>query len=378
MVILWGFNVIFGIKDLIPGKDDAYEDLINKKYLLKTVIKMAVLITLISPNGLQNVDNSLSLSGNFALIDELLAFFDDITVMSKIMSFFFDISDHFLIGMVISVILLLLIVYYVVTIAFSAIPFVNILLQLAILLPLAPFFLLLWLFKSTENYFTEWMHKIVALCLELVAFFTAFYFYTSIINNYIKNLLNFKVCFVGSGDAFDIGWEWLRNILNNFVVVQYVDMREDFFMYYIINILIVFCLIYLFKSMTTTIMQIIASVISVDGVKPSTNTMKMDDTKDTFGNKATEFFNESGLSTLQKESDSLKWTRNVLDLSSEQKTRDGRTSKGNFFTTNMKTTLSKTGKAFAGLGKVASNFIYNPDKEEGETTLALFWNAENL
>ena len=357
-VVFWGYKVIFLKRTPIPDKDDEFEDLIDRKELLIFIIKLSILIALISPNGfslfskivinffvngtiglidlvsnvfdngfapsdtslgagLQYVDSSLSLSSNFALIDEITAFFAGDTLTIKVMSFFYNFSDYFFLGIFISIALMLLLVYYFVKVLSTVIPFVFLLLQLTLLLPLAPFFLLLSFFKHTNNFFKSWINSIIGKCLEMFSFFTAFYFFTSLVNNIIKELLNFKVCFVLLGDYWigtkdvNIVLEGIRKLLNNFVVAVHTGLPDNFFFSYCINMLIAFCLIFMFGSIINSIMGIISSIIEINGQNAGSY-MSKDIAKGIDG-QLTSIVKDSGLSTVQ-DFKPMSWTRNLVDL----------------------------------------------------------------
>lgn len=421
VVLFYGFKVIFGIKDLKEGSTE-HEDLIDKKYLFKTLIKIAVLLAFIEPDGfllfnrlvigffingtiglvdlisssfdnsfigagssalsagLQNVDNSLSLAGNFALIDEIIAFFDSNSLMIKTMSFFLNFGDYFLFGAFISVALLLIIVYYLYVVLYSVVPFVSVLLQFAVLLPLAPIFLLLYLFKQTSDYFKEWIKKILSLCIELVAFFTAFYFYTTIINNIIKELLSFKVCFKGLGDYLfpevdntisvdsvsdfvNMNWlqEAIKTLLNNFVTVEQQGIPDSFFFDYILKIVTAFILIHLFNTITTAIMALVSSMIHIDGASGSSSEMKLEH-NETFGTKAFDFADQTGLTTMQNESDGLKWTRNLLNLSKERDEKGAEKRNQGVLSNFVTGHLKKAGKATFGFARITSSLMSKKGK----------------
>lgn len=356
-VVFWGYRVIFLKRTPIPGKNES-EDLIDRKELLIFIIKLSILITLISPNGfslfskivinffvngtiglidlvsnvfdngfapsdtslgagLQYVDSSLSLSSNFALIDEITAFFAGDTLTIKVMSFFYNFSDYFFLGIFISIALMLLLVYYFVKVLSTVIPFVFLLLQLTLLLPLAPFFLLLSFFKHTNNFFKSWINSIIGKCLEMFSFFTAFYFFTSLVNNIIKELLNFKVCFVLLGDYWigtedvNIVLEGIRKLLNNFVVAVHTGLPDNFFFSYCINMLIAFCLIFMFGSIINSIMGIISSIIEINGQNAGSYMSK--DIDKGIDGQLTSIVKDSGLSTVQ-DFKPMSWTRNLVDL----------------------------------------------------------------
>ena len=409
MVVIYGFRVIFGFttdeeKDLKIG-------VINKNKLIKMLINVIVLSVLLSNTafqffnkfvinffingtigivdliagifsssfitdntisligGLKYANETSSLSRNFAIVDEILAFFDGYTVTAKVLSFFFGTGEMFMIGCFVSTALFLVLLFYVSKLVQSIIPFIFVLLQLTLVLPLAPVCLAISLIDQAKFVFNGWLKFVVSKCLELVAFFTAFYFCTGIINNFIKMLLSFKVCFVGLGDHLMPGtdgnisvdgwsdfWEfnWLaesiKAILNNFIAVEHVGLPDKWFVYYCINITIVFALVYMFDKITKYVMDIISQIISIEvgGSSVSASKGPMSQTEN-FGvsQQMQKFAQTTGIGQLQKESNLLSWTRNIYDTNKS-------------FTDNMIGTKNKNGKREGGLlrkiGTTANQF----------------------
>lgn len=142
--------------------------------------------------GLERANSVLSLSRNFAILDEIFAMLTDKVIIYKILSLYFT-KDFFF--SIIGVVLMAYIIFkYIIVLIKSVVPFAFILLQWTVALPLAPFMLLFGLFKRTEEKLVNWINFCVSKSFELVAFFISFYFWTGIINNQIQQLLNFKVC----------------------------------------------------------------------------------------------------------------------------------------------------------------------------------------
>lgn len=413
MVVIYGFRVIFGFttdeeKDLKIG-------VINKNKLIKMLINVIVLSVLLSNTafqffnkfvinffingtigivdliagifsssfitdntisligGLKYANETSSLSRNFAIVDEILAFFDGYTVTAKVLSFFFGTGEMFMIGCFVSTALFLVLLFYVSKLVQSIIPFIFVLLQLTLVLPLAPVCLAISLIDQAKFVFNGWLKFVVSKCLELVAFFTAFYFCTGIINNFIKMLLSFKVCFVGLGDHLMPGtdgsvgvdswsdfWEfnWLvesiKAILNNFVAVEYVGLPDKWFVYYCINITIVFALVYMFDKITKYVMEVINQIISIEVGGKSVSAFDKDlkgsmmQTENfTLSNQIQGFAQTTGIGELQKESNLLSWTRNIYDTNKS-------------FADNMIGAKNKDGKREGGLlrkiGTTANQF----------------------
>lgn len=368
-VVVYGFRVIFGFK-----KDQNDRSVINQKDLMVTLFKVMVIVTITSPtaytffsqvvirfvidgtigiidliasifpNGfasdsltsltgsLQNPNNTMSLARNFAIVDEILNFFADKTIFTKAMAFSFNLSEMFGAGLIISIVLIMVLLYYAYKLLQSIIPFIFVLLQFTLVLPLAPLFVLFMLFKETSFLFQNWLKFIFSKCLELVAFFTAFYFCTSIIDNFIKTLLNYKVCFIGLGDFFwpETGGSGIKNwlvsrlkkMLNRYIAVKIEGSPisgVNFFIYYLINLFIVTALVFLFDIMTKEIMNIIGSVLTIDGATANVGggAAVMSEGmggKLSLDNQFKNFNTTMGIATIQKTSDQFGWTKGVVDL----------------------------------------------------------------
>jgi type IV secretory pathway VirB6-like protein len=399
-VVIYGFMVLFGFK---INKND--KSVINKKDLMMRLFKLTVVVAITSENaflffsstilnfvingtigvidiiagifsnsflknniislsgGLQYANKVISLSRNFAIVDEIIAFFTDIKILSKIISFSYMfpkggggiLGAVLLFGMLVSIALLLVLVFYLVKLTQSIIPFIFVLVQFTLVLPLAPLFILFGLFEQTKSFLQNWIKFIFSKCLELVAFFTTFYFYTSIIDNFIKKLLSFRVCFLGFGDKlFGVGDDpnpfvgFIRKILNIFVSIEASGLPEGqygYFIFYVVNIMVVFILVFMFDFMTKEIMNIINNILAIDGATATSGgggNIMGDSSKFGIGNQLLKFTDTMGLNTLQKKADALSWTKDFYDLE-----------KG--VGTNVLRDLGK-------IGKLTKNFISNPKK----------------
>jgi hypothetical protein len=361
-VVIYGFRVAFGFKI-----DKNSKSVINKKDLMMRLFKLSLIVTLTSENaftffsstilnfvingtigvidliagifsnsfmtsndmsltgGLRYANEVISLSRNFAIVDEIIGFFTDITLFSKILSLVFV---KFPFGTVVAPCILLVLAFYLSKLIQSIVPFIFVLVQFTLVLPLAPLFMLFGFFEQTKFFLQNWLKFVFSKCLELVGFFIAFYFCTSIIDNFIKKLLSFRVCFVGLGDMVfkskgsDLKWyeELAKTILNLFIAVETSGIGYgDFFMFYCINVATTAVLVILFDLMTKEMMTMIGGILTIDGATATMgggeNAM-MESTNGTFGlsKQLVEFAGTTGLSTLQKEADALSWTKGIYDL----------------------------------------------------------------
>lgn len=377
-VIMYGIRIIFGFKE--NKKVISQSDLMLKLFKLsvlvalttpgsfaffnKTILNFVIngtigIIDLISgifsntfsndniialTGGLQHANEVLSLSRNFAIIDEILSFFKTDTVVLKILSLFFNEGGAFFLGIIIGLAVVLILVFYVLKLMQAVVPFMFTLIQISLVLPLAPLFILFSFFGQTSYIFKNWINFIAAKCLELIAYFVGFYFVTFIINNFIKQLLNFKVCFYALGDyLFDTQLdselkEWLgipkliKDILNKFLFFEKSEMPynsgnaisylsggvlNNFFGYYLANISLTFILLMLFDMFTKEVMSILARIMVIDGSKASDlggSSLLSNTGNFSLSNQAAEFSNTMGLAEVQRSSDALAWTKKFVDL----------------------------------------------------------------
>lgn len=354
MVVIYGFKMIFG---LIGGGD-------QYKTIIGMIIKITILTVLLSNNafqifttvvinffingtigiidlvsgifsnsfissnnviamtgGLQHANEIASLSRNFAIVDEILAFFRNHTFITKVISFSYNLDQLFGVGIIISVAVFATLIFYVFKLIQSIIPFIMVLLQLALVLPLAPICLALSLIEQMKFIFEGWVKFVLGKCLELVVFFTTFYFFTSIIDNFIKSLISFRVCFIKLGDHLmpnTSNWlgDFVKSVLNLFIAVRHDGLPDRWFIYYCINIIIIILCIKFFDTILNSVMKVIGGMLTIDGASGSGGSMQSDK-KNGLQAQLGNFVKSSGLAEAQK-SGLLEWTRNTIDLSNDK------------------------------------------------------------
>ncbi|MDR0572189.1 MAG: type IV secretion system protein [Rickettsiales bacterium] len=151
-----------------------------------------------SPGNLSNVSNVLSLARNFAVIDEVLYMFSTEVFVVKIFSYYF--SKNFLITTFGVPLLLYTLFMYIKTLIMAVVPFLTVILQWALSIPLAPVMILFSFFEFTKQFFKNWVKFCLSKSIELFSFFTAFYLWTGLINDKLKEVLYFKVCIKRLGE----------------------------------------------------------------------------------------------------------------------------------------------------------------------------------
>ncbi|MDR1498912.1 MAG: type IV secretion system protein, partial [Rickettsiales bacterium] len=359
-VVLFGFRVIFGFKAGNNKKVVDYSELIMSMFKLMIIVLLtsedafaffsSTIVNFVINGTIGIVDlvaeifshdfmatpmaemgsltylhagKALSLAKNFGIIDQVLGYFTSDTVLLKSASFLYGGASFFFLGWIIAVGILFVIFLYVIKLIQVIIPFMYTIIQMTLVLPLAPIFFLFSFFSKTSPIFKKWVNFILQKCLELIAFFTAFYFCISIIDRYIEKLLNFKVCFIRAGDhVFGVGGEGknlfhkevTRPFLNLFFYAIKTGLPNNWFLTYLINLLITTSLLLMLDVITKEITALIGKMLTIDGASGGSGGefSKLSD----YGikNQSKEFLNTSGLAEIQGGADSLEWTRGMIDL----------------------------------------------------------------
>lgn len=135
--------------------------------------------------------NELNLSKYFIFLDNLIETILSESFFARMLSLIFYKMPF---GIIFMIILVKSTISYLNSVITMVINYISILLQIAILLPLAPIFLLFMLFKQTFPYFKNWVSYLMSRCIELIAFFFVIFFSVSLINGQLNEVLNFKTC----------------------------------------------------------------------------------------------------------------------------------------------------------------------------------------
>lgn len=357
-VVLFGYRILFGFK---KNRND--REVVKMSDMMLDLFKLCLIIGIISPSGFQlfsrivlnftingvvgfvdliagifpnnfssdgaialtgglkSANEVVSLSRHFGVIDEVLALvFGSNVVNLKILSLFFNTGGNFFLGIPVGMGVFVIVLLYAYKLTIVALPFIFTLLQLTLVLPLAPLFLLFNFFEQTKYIFKNWLNFILGKCLETIAFFTGFYFSTFIITNLVKKLLHFKVCFHRLGDYYygiikgmnldELNWiqSVIRSALNCALYMQKSGLPNNFFIYYLINISLSFIMLSMFEGLTQTIMNIIGRMFVIG--EASTGSIGEGGTLSQFnnskvfgaiGNQMFVDFNDTmGLATLQE------------------------------------------------------------------------------
>jgi type IV secretory pathway VirB6-like protein len=330
-----------------------------------------------APGGLAETSHSvISLARNFAAVDEILQLFSSEAILVKLFSFYF--TGDFLITLFGLPLLLYTMYRYVKAIVLIMIPFLMVVIQWALTIPLAPIMLLFSFFKQTEGFFKNWIKFLLSKALELFAFFLAFYFWTGLINNSIKELLKFETC-IGRLGSYVIGILFtdlstvtpgayvaiaaitataviaiveaittaasdggIGNILYAAVLIvvivafivaiviflcmlPYFKITVSSFKYYkdgvgykflelFADMGVLLLMIMLFEASVKDIMTIVSSLVEIDGAKGDTKGPMGDLSKFGVDEQFKEFNAATGFAEMQKNTDMLKWTRGLVDL----------------------------------------------------------------
>lgn len=137
----------------------------------------------------------LNLSKNFRFIDNTLDLFFSYAFHVKLLSLVFTYNP--IIGALLVLVMYLLIFKYLNVLFGTLIPYIGMLLQVAILLPLAPIFLLFMFFDKTKDYFKKWLNYLASRSFEIIIYFFVLFFATGLINNKFLDFFSYEVCMKG-------------------------------------------------------------------------------------------------------------------------------------------------------------------------------------
>lgn len=135
--------------------------------------------------------NELYLSSHFKFLDNIFQFLFSKEVHLKIFAILFTFP---IIGIIPVVFIYYLLIKYVLILLGTAIPYLKTLLQLTILIGLAPLFLLFMFFETTNEYFKNWLNYLVSRMFELIVFFFVLFFACGLVNNKFLDLLGYEIC----------------------------------------------------------------------------------------------------------------------------------------------------------------------------------------
>ncbi len=133
----------------------------------------------------------LYLSKNFKFLDNIFYFLFSKEVHLKILSILFTFP---IIGIIPVIFIYYLLFKYVLILLGTVIPYLKTLLQLTIVIGLAPIFILFMFFETTNGYFKSWLNYLVSRMFELIVFFFVLFFACGLINNKFLDLLGYEIC----------------------------------------------------------------------------------------------------------------------------------------------------------------------------------------
>ncbi len=225
-----------------------------------------------------NATSNLNLSKYFRFIDHIFALFFSQVFHLKI--FGMVTTYYYLIGGLVVAIIWYLIFTYIMALLGAIIPYISILIQIAILLPLAPLFLLFMFFETTKGYFKKWLNYLMSRCCELVVFFFTLFFATGLVNEQIMNIFNYEVCHktmytiltekypdIKTKKTLDTIVNALTNFVDEIVITDAVSLTA-----LLVQLLILAIYIFLFKHFTSVLADLITSMFSFDGEGYAQNT----------------------------------------------------------------------------------------------------------
>ncbi len=200
-IVLYGLFYILGLTSI------SAHDLVIR------VIKIAIVTQLFSPEswdffntyffsvftegsefliGAATGDTSPDKVNLFSFVDDAFnIFFQDVTWI-KISVLILD-----LVGIIALFIMVYVIILYLFILARVLITYLLTVLALAILISIAPLFIVMILFQKTKKYFDGWVNYLVDYALQSVFLFVSFYLVSTIFVNMWTSMMSYQVCWGG-------------------------------------------------------------------------------------------------------------------------------------------------------------------------------------
>lgn len=131
-------------------------------------------------------------SGIFGFIDDIFNVFFAAGTWVKIMALFFNI-----VGFLYLSIIIYIISYYLYILSKVIVAYLLAVVGISVLIPLAPIFFVLMLFKHTRKFFDNWVKHLVDYALQPVLMFGALYILNIIFLIFWNSVMDFEVCWGG-------------------------------------------------------------------------------------------------------------------------------------------------------------------------------------
>lgn len=211
--------------------------------LIIRIFKVAVVIELFNPSSFEffnkyffqifiSGSNSLtqfvtgdytdSKSGIFGFVDDLFNVYFSPGTWIKLAALLPD-----LVGFLFLLVIVFVIVLYMLVLARAIVAYLLAAVGVALLVSLAPMFLVLILFDFTKKYFDNWIRHLTAYALQPVLMFGALYILTTIFLELWNRLMDFDVCWGQFLKLYMPLSSWTQGYIPNFDLgcIQYFDVK---------------------------------------------------------------------------------------------------------------------------------------------------------
>lgn len=179
-------NAVIGFVDLMAQIFNNIYDLV----LPSSIVNNSMKIFEKSPT----TTNAYEIWRYLTIFDNIFDFLKDPTLHKRIVSLVF-VKGNPAIGIIMFLMSYYMLYKFIKAIITSIVPLIIITAQIAILLPLAPIFLVFMFFQRTETYFKNWVKNMASRSFELIVFFFVLFTTTGLINGKIQEFYSFKVCY---------------------------------------------------------------------------------------------------------------------------------------------------------------------------------------
>ena len=274
-------NAVIGFVDLMAQIFNNVYDLV----LPSSVVNGGMRVFEKSPT----TTNAYEIWRYLTVFDNIFDFLKDPTLHKRIVSLIF-VKGNPAIGIIMFLMSYFMLYKFIKAIITSIIPLIIITAQIAILLPLAPIFLVFMFFQRTETYFKNWVKNMASRSFELIVFFFVLFTTTGLINGKIQEFYSFKVCyrhlystnneesaFRKESKLIEINKSkanWFLAATQNLVKFVFktlfgqiiVPIPEGFFdvslLAILLNFLILYFLIFMYSTINSSITQLMSKIFS--------------------------------------------------------------------------------------------------------------------
>lgn len=183
------YNGVIGILELLANM---FASLYGALANTPTLYKLTNLQNLFTSNIM--INSKLEISKYLVVFDDIFEFLKDANLHKRILSLFY-IKGNPAFGLLLVIASYHILFLFVKGIIISVMPLLINLIQLAILLPLAPIFLVFMFFSKTKQFFKNWLQTMVSRSFEVLIFFFVLFLSTSLVFGRIESFYSYKICY---------------------------------------------------------------------------------------------------------------------------------------------------------------------------------------